>query len=105
MENRLNSFYTGSKKVNVILSPNDSLALGLPRKTWRRRLQRREPSLPDPHWRNWRCEHQNTVLLRPLSPDARAIGRGDTRLLADQVAKMVFGDQIVVRKSSWTATV
>lgn len=29
MQNRLNSFYTGGKKVNVILSPNDSLALGI----------------------------------------------------------------------------
>ncbi len=29
MENRLNSFYTGGKKVNVVLSPNDSLALGI----------------------------------------------------------------------------
>ena len=29
MENRLHSFYTGDKKVNVVLSPNDSLALGI----------------------------------------------------------------------------
>ncbi|MBC9956510.1 sugar-binding protein [Yimella sp. cx-51] len=29
MQNRLNSFYTGGKKVNVVLSPNDSLALGI----------------------------------------------------------------------------
>ncbi|MCL1872214.1 MAG: sugar-binding protein [Promicromonosporaceae bacterium] len=29
MENRLNSFYTGGKKVDVVLSPNDSLALGI----------------------------------------------------------------------------
>jgi putative multiple sugar transport system substrate-binding protein len=29
MENRLNSFYTGGKKVQVVLSPNDSLALGI----------------------------------------------------------------------------
>ena len=28
MENRLNSFYSG-KKVNIVLSPNDSLALGI----------------------------------------------------------------------------
>jgi putative multiple sugar transport system substrate-binding protein len=29
MENRLNSFYTGGEKVEVVLSPNDSLALGI----------------------------------------------------------------------------
>ncbi|NHN56761.1 sugar ABC transporter substrate-binding protein [Calidifontibacter sp. DB0510] len=29
MQNRLNSFYGGGKKVNVVLSPNDSLALGI----------------------------------------------------------------------------
>ncbi|MDR2931186.1 MAG: sugar-binding protein [Propionibacteriaceae bacterium] len=29
MQNRLNSFYTGGKKVNAVLSPNDSLALGI----------------------------------------------------------------------------
>ena len=29
MQNRLNSFYTGGKKVNIVLSPNDSLALGI----------------------------------------------------------------------------
>ncbi|QAY70190.1 multiple monosaccharide ABC transporter substrate-binding protein [Xylanimonas protaetiae] len=29
MENRLNSFYTDGKKVDVVLSPNDSLALGI----------------------------------------------------------------------------
>jgi putative multiple sugar transport system substrate-binding protein len=29
MENRLNSFYSGGEKVDVVLSPNDSLALGI----------------------------------------------------------------------------
>ncbi|MDR2895541.1 MAG: sugar-binding protein [Propionibacteriaceae bacterium] len=29
MQNRLNSFYTGGAKVDVVLSPNDSLALGI----------------------------------------------------------------------------
>ncbi|MDQ1130335.1 multiple monosaccharide ABC transporter substrate-binding protein [Microbacterium sp. SORGH_AS_0888] len=29
MDNRLSSFYTGGKKVNVVLSPNDSLAIGI----------------------------------------------------------------------------
>lgn len=29
MENRLNSFYSGDTKVDVVLSPNDSLALGI----------------------------------------------------------------------------
>lgn len=29
MENRLNSFYGDGKKVNIVLSPNDSLALGI----------------------------------------------------------------------------
>jgi putative multiple sugar transport system substrate-binding protein len=29
MENRLSSFYTGDEKVQVVLSPNDSLALGI----------------------------------------------------------------------------
>ncbi len=29
MDNRLSSFYTGGQKVNVVLSPNDSLAIGI----------------------------------------------------------------------------
>ncbi len=29
MDNRLSSFYTGDQKVNVVLSPNDSLAIGI----------------------------------------------------------------------------
>ena len=29
MDNRLSSFYSGSEKVNVVLSPNDSLAIGI----------------------------------------------------------------------------
>lgn len=29
MDNRLSSFYTGSEKVDVVLSPNDSLAIGI----------------------------------------------------------------------------
>ncbi len=29
MDNRLSSFYSGGKKVNVVLSPNDSLAIGI----------------------------------------------------------------------------
>lgn len=29
MENRINSFYTGGEQVDVVLSPNDSLALGI----------------------------------------------------------------------------
>ncbi|HEY0258535.1 MAG TPA: multiple monosaccharide ABC transporter substrate-binding protein [Lacisediminihabitans sp.] len=29
MDNRLSSFYAGGKKVNVVLSPNDSLAIGI----------------------------------------------------------------------------
>lgn len=29
MDNRLSSFYTGDKKVDVVLSPNDSLAIGI----------------------------------------------------------------------------
>ncbi len=29
MDNRLQSFYTGGQKVQVVLSPNDSLALGI----------------------------------------------------------------------------
>lgn len=29
MDNRLSSFYSGDKKVNVVLSPNDSLAIGI----------------------------------------------------------------------------
>src|SRR5690606_24320224 len=29
MQNRLNSFYAGGEKVDVVLSPNDSLALGI----------------------------------------------------------------------------
>jgi len=33
MQNRLNSFYAGGEKVDVVLSPNDSLALGIARRS------------------------------------------------------------------------
>jgi putative multiple sugar transport system substrate-binding protein len=87
MDNRLNSFYQG-KKVNVVLSPNDSLALGI------------EQSLDSQGYKagtDWpivtgQDADKANVKNMLVGKQAMTVWK-DTRTLGDQVAKMV--DQIV----------
>ncbi|GAA0549237.1 sugar ABC transporter substrate-binding protein [Paractinoplanes ferrugineus] len=88
MDNRINSFYTGGKKIDVVLSPNDSLALGI------------EQSLESKGYRvgaGWPvvtgqdADLANTKNI--LAGKQSMTVWKDTRALGDQVAKMV--DQIV----------
>jgi len=88
MDNRINSYYTGGKKVDVVLSPNDSLALGIAQSL-------------DSH--NYKVGKDWPVLTGQDADAANVknilAGKQsmtvwkDTRTLGDQVAKMV--DQIV----------
>jgi putative multiple sugar transport system substrate-binding protein len=87
MDNRLNSFYQG-KKVNVVLSPNDSLALGI------------EQSLESQGYKagtDWpivtgQDADKANVKNMLVGKQSMTVWK-DTRTLGDQVAKMV--DQIV----------
>jgi putative multiple sugar transport system substrate-binding protein len=87
MDNRLNSFYQG-KKVNVVLSPNDSLALGI------------EQSLDSQGYKagtDWpivtgQDADKANVKNMLVGKQSMTVWK-DTRTLGDQVAKMV--DQIV----------
>jgi putative multiple sugar transport system substrate-binding protein len=87
MDNRLNSFYQG-KKVNVVLSPNDSLALGI------------EQSLESQGYKagtDWPIvtgqDADKANVKNMLAGKQSMTVWKDTRTLGDQVAKMV--DQIV----------
>ncbi len=88
MQNRLNSFYAGGKKVNIVLSPNDSLALGI------------EQALDAAGYKvgtDWPlitgqdADLANTKNML-AGKQAMTVWK-DTRKLGDQVAKMV--DQIL----------
>jgi len=83
MENRLNSFYTGGKKVQVVLSPNDSLALGISKA-----LQNAGYTASDfPVLTGQDADQANTVnILNGLQ--SMTVWK-DTRALAKQTAKMV----------------
>ena len=87
MDNRLNSFYQG-KKVNVVLSPNDSLALGI------------EQSLESQGYKagtDWPIvtgqDADKANVKNMIAGKQSMTVWKDTRALGDQVAKMV--DQIV----------
>ncbi len=91
MQNRLNSFYTGGKHVDVVLSPNDSLALGISK------------SLQDagytssnfPVLTGQDADQANTVnILNGLQ--SMTVWK-DTRALATQAAKMV--NQIITNQT------
>ncbi|WP_315093479.1 multiple monosaccharide ABC transporter substrate-binding protein [uncultured Cellulomonas sp.] len=84
MENRLNSFYGGGQKVNVVLSPNDSLALGI--------AQALEgagyaPGADYPVLTGQDADQAN-VLNMLAGKQSMSVWK-DTRALGDQVAKMV----------------
>jgi putative multiple sugar transport system substrate-binding protein len=84
MENRLNSFYGGGQKVNVVLSPNDSLALGI--------AQALEGAgyAPGPDYPvlTGQDADQANVLNMLAGKQSMTVWK-DTRALGDQVAKMV----------------
>ena len=92
MQNRLNSFYTGGKKVNIVLSPNDSLALGI------------EQALDGAGYKtgvDWPLVTGQDADLanvkNMLAGKQSMTVWKDTRKLGDQVAKMV--DQIIQNKT------
>lgn len=88
MDNRLNSYYTDGSKVDVVLSPNDSLALGI------------EQSLeshsytPGKDWPIITGQDADLANTKNILADKQSMTVWkDTRTLGDQVATMV--DQIV----------
>ncbi len=87
MENRLNSFYSGGTKVDVVLSPNDSLALGI--------AQALEGAGYTPG-EDWPIitgqDADNANVLNMLAGKQAMTVWKDTRELADRTATMV--DQI-----------
>ncbi len=82
MENRINSFYTGGKKVDVVLSPNDTLALGISKS-----LQNAGYTAADfPVLTGQDADQANTVnVLAGLQ--SMTVWK-DTRKLGEQAAKM-----------------
>ena len=88
MENRLNSFYGGGKKVNIVLSPNDSLALGI------------EQALEGAGYKvgtDWPLvtgQDADLANVKAMLDGKQAMTVWkDTRKLGEQVAKMV--DQVI----------
>lgn len=88
MQNRLNTYYAGGQKVQVVLSPNDSLALGIAQA-----LQGAgyTPGANYPILTGQDADKAN-VLNIIAGKQSMTVWK-DTRSLGDQVAKMV--DQIV----------
>ncbi|GGI07149.1 multiple monosaccharide ABC transporter substrate-binding protein [Egicoccus halophilus] len=87
MDNRLNSFY-GDKQVDVVLSPNDSLALGI--------AQALEAAgyTPGEDWPLLTGQDADEANVKNMLADKQSMTVWkDTRTLGDQVAKMV--DEIV----------
>lgn len=88
METRLNSFYAGGEKVDVVLSPNDSLALGI--------AQALEAAgyTPGEDWPVLTGQDGDQANVNNMLADKQSMTVWkDTRTLAAQVAKMI--DQIV----------
>jgi len=87
MQNRLNSFYT-DKQVDVVLSPNDSLALGI-----EQALDGQGYKVGD-NWPIVTGQDADLANTKNILADKQAMTVWkDTRTLGDQVAKMI--DQIV----------
>jgi putative multiple sugar transport system substrate-binding protein len=84
MDNRINSFYTGGKKVNVVLSPNDSLALGIAQSLESKGYK---PGAEYPLITGQDADLANTKNVL-ADKQAMTVWK-DTRTLGDQVAKMV----------------
>ncbi|WP_425954929.1 multiple monosaccharide ABC transporter substrate-binding protein [Xylanimonas sp. McL0601] len=84
METRLNTFYKGGTKVDVVLSPNDSLALGIE--------QALEGSgyAPGAEWPIITGQDGDKANVKNMLADKQSMTVWkDTRTLGDQVAKMV----------------
>jgi len=84
MDNRINSFYTGGKKVQVILSPNDSLALGIAQ-SLESKGYKPGPDYPVLTGQDADLANTKNILAGKQSMTVWK----DTRTLGDQVAKMV----------------
>jgi len=88
MQNRLNSFYTGDTKVDVVLSPNDSLALGI------EQALESAGYKPGTDWPIVTGQDADLANVKNMLADKQAMTVWkDTRTLGNQVATMV--DQIV----------
>ncbi|MBL0884754.1 multiple monosaccharide ABC transporter substrate-binding protein [Myceligenerans indicum] len=88
MENRLNSFYEGDDKVDVVLSPNDSLALGIEQALEGAGYE------PGKDWPIITGQDADEANVKNMLADKQSMTVWkDTRTLGDQVATMV--DQIV----------
>lgn len=88
MENRLNSFYGGGKKVNVILSANDSLALGIQQALDGAGYQ------PGEDWPLLTGMDADLANVQAMLAGKQTMDVWkDTRMLGEQVAKMV--DQLL----------
>ncbi|WP_168581402.1 substrate-binding domain-containing protein [Gephyromycinifex aptenodytis] len=88
MQTRLNSFYIGSTKLDVVLSPNDSLALGIEQAIGARGFK------PGSNWpliTGQDADKANTLNIL-AGKQAMTVWK-DTRLLGDRAALMV--DQLV----------
>lgn len=84
METRLNSFYSGKDKVDVVLSPNDSLALGIEQALEGAGY---EPGKDWPLITGQDADEANTKNI--LADKQSMTVWKDTRTLGEQVAKMV----------------
>lgn len=88
MDNRLNSFYTGGKKVDVVLSPNDSLALGIEQSLESQGYK------PGTDWPIITGQDADLANVKNILADKQSMTVWkDTRTLGEQVSKMV--DQII----------
>ncbi|MGI5239507.1 multiple monosaccharide ABC transporter substrate-binding protein [Dactylosporangium sp. CA-139066] len=84
MDNRLNSFYTGGKKVQVVLSPNDSLALGIAQSLDSHGYK------PGGDWPILTGQDGDLANTKNILAGKQSMTVWkDTRTLGDQVAKMV----------------
>ena len=88
MQNRINSFYAGGKKIQVVLSPNDSLALGIAQAL---DAAGYKPGADWPVLTGQDADKAN-VLNMLQGKQSMPVWK-DTRALGDEVAKMV--DQLV----------
>jgi putative multiple sugar transport system substrate-binding protein len=84
MDNRLNSYYSGGKKVDVVLSPNDSLALGIAQ-SLESKGYKPGPGYPVLTGQDADLANTKNILAGKQSMTVWK----DTRTLGDQVAKMI----------------
>lgn len=84
MENRLNSFYKGDEKVDVVLSPNDSLALGIEQALEGAGYE------PGDDWPIITGQDADEANVKNMLDDKQSMTVWkDTRALGDQVATMI----------------